>query len=84
MELTPQEREIIRDLRAKEAMNANRKKRASNVLRVASQYNGWLLDNGRSSTFSTFVDEFGYDADGAAKMFKMASNVINEAWRQTA
>ncbi|WP_155931059.1 hypothetical protein [Methylomonas sp. 11b] len=41
------------------------------LLRIAADYLDWLYINGRGSTFSTFVDEFGYDS-------KLASAVFNQ------
>ncbi|MDT4328500.1 hypothetical protein ACQE3D_10870 [Methylomonas sp. MS20] len=48
------------------------------VLRIAADYLDWLHVNKRGSTFSTFVDEFGYDSMLATAVFKAVGTLIRE------
>lgn len=40
-------------------------------LLVAACYAEWLEANGRGTSFSTFVNEFGYDEPDAAKLYEV-------------
>lgn len=40
------------------------------ALRLAYEYETWLQEEGRGSTFSTFVNEFNYDEHDASQVFK--------------
>ncbi|MDO9163571.1 MAG: hypothetical protein U1E13_04775 [Methylophilaceae bacterium] len=47
------------------------------LLRIAADYLDWLYINGRGSTFSTFVDEFGYDSLLAKSVFFQSSKLYD-------
>lgn len=60
MELTNEERQAVYNLR-------HEKERAmrpalEHLLNVAARYTAWLNKNGAGSTYSTFCDDFGYEA----------------------
>lgn len=70
LELTDEERAMVLKRRdeARRASEARAATRAA--LQIAAEYESWLQDNGRGSTFSTFVNEFGYDKLGAGDVFR--------------
>jgi hypothetical protein len=53
---------------------------ALNVLRLATEWESWLQRNRRGSTFSTFVDEFGYDEIGADTIYRRVEAVRQMAF----
>lgn len=69
LSLTDAERELILQRRAEQERAAVALAERRAILDIASRYEAWLQDNGRGSTFSTFVDEFGYDDIGAGDVF---------------
>lgn len=79
MELTASEQEMIRKHRAAQAADAERRSARRVTLDTASRYEAWLQDHGRGSTFSTFVDEFGYNGKDVAEMFRKVEKVISAA-----
>ncbi len=42
----------------------------STPLLVAACYAAWLKDNNRGTSFSTFVNEFGYDRSNASQIYQ--------------
>lgn len=48
------------------------------LLRIAADYLDWLYINGRGSTFSTFVEEFGYDSMLAKAVFNQVGKLYGE------
>ena len=48
------------------------------LLRIAADYLDWLYVNGRGSTFSTFVDEFGYNSLIAKAVFNQIGKLYGE------
>lgn len=69
--LTADERGIIERVRAQKAADEQRRKREKQVLRLTVKYIGWLEREGRGSTFSTFVNEFGYDEHDSSQVYKV-------------
>lgn len=47
------------------------------LLHIAADYLVWLYTYGRGSTFSTFVDEFGYDSMLARAVFTQIGKLYN-------
>ncbi|CAD6876132.1 hypothetical protein [Methylomonas fluvii] len=48
------------------------------LLQIAADYLEWLYTSGRGNTFSTFVNEFGYDSMLARAVFGQIGNIYNE------
>lgn len=61
MELTPSEEKMILESRQKQKYFLKRKASALHLLKTAYEYETWLQEHGRGSSFTTFLDEFGYD-----------------------
>ena len=49
------------------------------ILKIAYEYAVWLEENGAGSTFSTFIDDFGYQEKGAAFMYDNVMAVMHLA-----
>lgn len=47
------------------------------LLRIAADYLDWLYVNGRGSTLSTFVDEFGFDSMLAKDVFNQVGKLYS-------
>lgn len=48
------------------------------LLRIAADYLDWLYINGRGSTLSTFVNQFGYDSMLAKTVFNQVGKLYGE------
>ncbi len=69
MRVSTKEEEMILNERARlEKISFARGYRAK-VLKVAHGYRGWLDKHGRGSSFSTFVNEFGYQGRDSTQVF---------------
>lgn len=77
--LTESEKNVILKRRAEEAERLAATENCKNTLRIASEYFTWLAENGRGSSFSTFVDEFYYQEDDSSIMYQQVMEVINVA-----
>lgn len=62
--LDEEEIEIIQKHRAQKEAERKRMDSILKLLRVAYEYEQWLKENGRDTSFSTFVDEFGFQNEG--------------------
>lgn len=60
IEVTEEEYESIVSLRSR--INQEHQTRALKLLVLATRYLQWLSDNGMGDTYSTFCDDFGYEA----------------------
>lgn len=76
--LTDSELEIVLKLREKNARATNERALKLDMLRLAAEYEFWLQNNCMSSTFSTFMDGFGYGKVGAPGVFRRVE-AIREA-----
>jgi hypothetical protein len=63
MELSPDEAEVINNIRAKRAEDELRRRMCIKYLETARKYSEWLNDNGMGDTYSTLCNDFGYEAD---------------------
>lgn len=79
IELTEEERVIILARRNEFAEKEERLRKKLLTIETAAKYESWLQKEGRGSSFSTFVDEFGYDEHGASAMFNMVEAVRKAA-----
>ena len=61
--LTEEEKNIILALRKDEEKRQQQKQMMLAVLETAARYARWLEENGRGTSYTTFVDEFGFDED---------------------
>lgn len=59
--LTPAEKKVIDRMRAEEHARIMSKTYCLELLATALEYEKWLQKNGAGNSFSTFVDEFGYE-----------------------
>lgn len=73
--LTPEEEALILNRREKSARVSKEAAQRLRVLKIAGNYESWLQANGRGSSFSTFVEEFGFDEPGAAEFFRRVEKV---------
>lgn len=63
MELTTEEIALINDHRRHKAEAIARDKQTLHLLQTAASFLQWLQDNGRGPSFTTFLDEYGYQGD---------------------
>jgi hypothetical protein len=61
-EITEPEKKLILQMRQDEANRKTIRRQRLFALETAAKYEAWLQENNRRSSFSTFVDEFGYQA----------------------
>ncbi|HMN12798.1 MAG TPA: hypothetical protein PKD55_10790 [Bellilinea sp.] len=61
IELTNEERKIILDLRERREQERLTRLRAHATLGIAARFADWLEENGAGPSYTTFVDDFGYD-----------------------
>lgn len=73
--LTPEEKALILNNREKANRASKKAEMKLRVLKIAGNYESWLQANGRGSSFSTFVEEFGFDEPGAAEFFRRVEKV---------
>lgn len=62
MKLTKEEEQLILKSREEKALKKQAKELALRRIRTAHGYAIWLENNGAGDTYSTFCDEFGYEA----------------------
>lgn len=53
------------------------------ALKVAHQYNQWLVENGRGDTYSTFCDEFGYQHERRRQVYSAVVALRSFATRES-
>jgi len=63
--LSPEEIEVIRDIRRTKAARENNESLLIEVLNTAAMYKQWLFLHNRKDTYSAFCDEFGYKVDNS-------------------
>lgn len=73
--LNDEERDLILRNRAIKDEARARDELRIRILKTALEYEAWLQCHGRGSSFSTFVDEFGFDENGNAALFKSVEMV---------
>lgn len=61
-EITEAEKTLILQRRQQDANLKTIQRQRLFALETAAKYEAWLQENKRGSSFSTFVDEFGYQA----------------------
>lgn len=79
MSVTVDEEEMILNKRVKEERVSFAKTYRSKILKVSYGYQEWLDRYGRGSSFSTFVNEFGYQGRDATQAFSAVSRLLDTA-----
>jgi hypothetical protein len=68
-QLTTEEITLIRARRADQARIAKACEFRLTALETAARYGRWLHDEGRGTSFSAFVNEFGYESPDCQAMY---------------
>ena len=63
MELTDVEVAIIEEHRRKAQKEIEQRRLRLKLLKVAADLEAWMQETGSGATYSTFCDDFGYEAD---------------------
>jgi len=84
MELTEDERRVIENIRAARERKLLTRETARELLRVAADFWRWMAEEGAGPTYSTFCDEYGYEAPEwlAVKrnvLYELALDLIDKA-----
>jgi hypothetical protein len=82
MALSDQEAKLIENNRAKKAQQQWRINNRIKTLVTALRYDKWLIKHGRCSSFSAFVDEYGYEGNDASDMYKVVMEAIKAAYKR--
>ena len=62
-----------------EAIEKKKKReQVTEILKVAWQYDSWLTSKRRGSSFSTFINEFGFEGEDGSKIFREVEIVRKE------
>lgn len=69
-DLTKEEKELILKRRQDPVRAESRIRQQQKILKTSIDYWKWLVENGRGSSFSTFIEEFGYDGHDSSIMYK--------------
>jgi hypothetical protein len=77
--LSEEELKIIRKHRDQKAQDELRRSKKSQALALASEYERFLGINGRGTSFSIFVNEFGYEAKDASFMYGVVMDIFKAA-----
>jgi hypothetical protein len=83
MELTEEERQLILQRRSLKRKEEEDRLFQQNALKVASMWIDWSARDGSGLTFSTFVNEFGYDGQDGKEMFSAVERILVAAKRQS-
>lgn len=78
-DLTDEELSIVRRHREEKAARAASQALRLSALKLAAEYDEWLSTNGRGSSFSTFVDEFGYEESDCSLMYRIVQKLRETA-----
>lgn len=79
MDITEEERALILANRQKAIEIQAQKVLMQTMLEIAARYEAWLQEQGCRSSFSTFVNEFGYDKNDSQAMFRYVEHLRGEA-----
>jgi hypothetical protein len=79
MDLTEEERQMILANRGEKQRRKAELLYRRDLLVTAARYEAWLQDNGRGSSFSTFVSEFGYDKEDASVTYNRVQEILEAA-----
>lgn len=73
--LTPEEISVVLEHRERQKNQAQKRKNRLTLIGIAKNYEEWLQDNNRGSSFSTFTDEFGFDGSKATDVFRLVDEI---------
>lgn len=79
MMVTEEEKFIIEKAREEKKEKIKKELKKQEMLEIANDYNKWLNENGEVSTFSTFVNSYGYDKENSNIVYRTITNIINAA-----
>jgi len=82
MDLSPEEVAVIDNLRLDKAAKAAWKVRTATLLNVAAAFYAWMQETGSGVTYSTFCDDFGYEApEGVDRpsLFRQVQSLLETA-----
>lgn len=79
MLISPEEAQIINERRAKKARKKHQARLVRRALHVALRYQCWLSRNRQGSSYSTFVNAFGYEQSDCSEMFRVVEKIIAAA-----
>ncbi|WP_220814082.1 hypothetical protein [Pseudomonas paralcaligenes] len=74
-DLDEEERALIYAHRQQKEQAREQRMLRLRVLELALRYETWLQKQGRGSSFSTFVNEFGYDDPGGKHLYTLVQAV---------
>lgn len=77
MQLTEAEQRIILESRAEAEHIANTKEFRTKVLIIASDYLKYLYKEGDGTSFSTFVNSFGYDLKDCSVVYQAVLKILD-------
>lgn len=77
MDLTQTEKDLILARRAQEAEDTARAHYRLHVLDVAHRFATWKAENGAGSSFTTFCDDFGYEAPDGVDRQRLYNYVLD-------
>jgi hypothetical protein len=66
---------VMAEIKAKKISERQEKASKLSVLKLAYEYEAWLQRNGVGSSYSTFCDEFGVEADHRPVLFAVIEDV---------
>lgn len=75
MVISPEEAQIINEKRAQKARKRHHAKLVRRALHVSLRYQCWLSRNRQGSSYSTFVNAFGYQQSDCSEMFRVVEKI---------
>lgn len=79
MGISIEEARIINERRAEKARQMHQAKLMRRALQVALRYQCWLSRKRQGSSYSTFVNAFGYQRSDCRDMFRVVEEIISAA-----
>jgi len=77
-DLTSEEIEIIQKMRKEKEKEKENRELIIKALKTAAQYEEWLFYNGMGSSFSTFVDDFGYQDKDVRLIYQLVESIRDD------
>jgi len=74
-DLTQEEINLILEYREKQKKRARERKNRLHILDIAKKYEEWLQDNRMGSTFTVFIDGFGFSSPIATDVFRHVEEI---------
>lgn len=83
MEFTDEEKQLILQIRSQKRKEEEDRQFQQSALKVTSMWLDWSARDGSGLTFSTFVNEFGYEEQDGKEMFSAVERILVAAKRQS-